>query len=238
MSTSTPALKVHHLQVSQSERIVFLCEELAIPYDLVLHQRSPLLSPQSIKDLNPLGQAPIIQDTLNGRAITLAESGACLEYINTVHGSNRLSLPPSHPNYTDYLYWFHFGNSNLQATIGRMMALKWSGVDLSSGYAKSVIDRVDLALKVIDDRVKGNTWLAGEDFTMADVMIVFSLTTMRTFAPYSLKGYNGILSYLKRISEREGYRRTRERGDPELALMIDAEAPEGFADGLKRQGKM
>lgn len=118
------------------------------------------------------------------------------------------------------------------------MALKWSGVDLSSGYAKSVIDRVDLALKVIDDRVKGNTWLAGEDFTMADVMIVFSLTTMRTFAPYSLKGYNGILSYLKRISEREGYRRTRERGDPELALMIDAEAPEGFADGLKRQGKM
>lgn len=70
-------LTVHHLQVGQSERITWLCEELEIPYKLVLHHRDPIFSPQSIKDLSPIGQAPIIQDG----DLTLFESAACVEYI-------------------------------------------------------------------------------------------------------------------------------------------------------------
>jgi glutathione S-transferase len=93
-------LTIHHLQLSQSERLPWLCEELNIPYTLTLHQRAPVFSRQSIKDLNPLRQAPVIQDG----NLTLAEFAACVEYIIHVHGNGKLALPPSHKNYADYLY--------------------------------------------------------------------------------------------------------------------------------------
>lgn len=94
-------LTVHHLQISQSERIVWLCEELEIPYTLKLYQRAPFLAPPELKALHPMGAAPVITDG----PITLAESPACVEYIIQKHGSGRLMLPPSHPDYADYLYW-------------------------------------------------------------------------------------------------------------------------------------
>ena len=232
-------LKVHHLQVSQSDRIVWLCEELGIPYELVLHQRAPLFSPDSIKDLNPLGQAPVIQDQRpDGSILTLAESAACAEYIINVHGNGRLALPPSHPDYAQYLYWFHFANGGLQPVIGRTMVLKMSGADESGSYAKSVHNRVTLALQLMDKRLKDNQWLAGSNFTAADIMSVFSLTTMRTFVPFSLKGYDNILAYLKRCSEREGFKRAREKGDPDLELMIGPDPPRAFVDVLREQGKL
>ena len=104
-----PPLTIHHLQAGQSERIPWLCEELNIPYTLILHQRSPVFAPQSIRGLNPLGQAPVIQDG----DLTLAESAACIEYIIHTYGNGRLAFPPSHKNYADYLYWFHFANGTL-----------------------------------------------------------------------------------------------------------------------------
>jgi len=91
---------IYHLQVSRSERLPWLCEELQIPYTLILHQRDPFFSPQSIKDLNPIGQAPVIQD----RDLTLAESAACVEYIIHIYGNGKLALSPTHKNYADYLY--------------------------------------------------------------------------------------------------------------------------------------
>jgi glutathione S-transferase len=74
-----------------------------------------------------------------------------------------------------------------------------------------------------------NTWLAGEEFTAADVMCVFSLTTMRKFVEFDLSGYEGILGYLQRVSGREGYQRAMKRGDPEMDL---AEQMTGSGPGL------
>ena len=93
-------------------------------------------------------------------------------------------------------------------------------------------------LKLLDDRLKANEYLAGEEFTAADVMIVFSLTTMRAFYGYELVGYEGILGYLKRVTGREGYLKARAKADEGLELMIGGEKPRGFVERLKAVRKI
>ena len=225
-------LTIQHLQVSQSERLPWLCEELHIPYTLILHQRAPIFSPQSIKDLNPLGQAPIIQDG----SLTLAESAACAEYIVHVHGNGKMALPPSHKNYADYLYWFHFANGNLQPHV--LMMLQLANLDPTSPSAARQAERFKKVLALVDNRLLENAWLAGNEFTAADIMTVFTLTTMRTFYPFDLTDYEGILAYLKRVTQREGYRKARAKADPELEMMIEGKAPRPFRERLKAEGKI
>lgn len=93
-------------------------------------------------------------------------------------------------------------------------------------------------LALIDERLRQHTWLAGEDFTAADIMIVFTLTTMRTFFGYELTRYEGILGYLQRVVKREGYQKARAKGDPDLELMVGPEKPLAFVEKLKRAGRM
>ena len=228
------SLAVHHLQASQSERIPWLCEELQIPYSLKLHQRAPIFSPRSIEDLNPLGQAPVIQDG----SLTMAESAACVEYIIRVHGGGKLALLPSHRNYADYLYWFHFANGTLQPHV--LLLLQLSRLDntgKSGPYARGV-ERFRKMLALMDARLVGNTWLAGDEFTAADIMTVFTLTTMRMFYPFDLNNYQGILGFLQRVSCREGYRKARANADPGLETMIEGKAPQSFTERLKAEGKL
>lgn len=99
------------------------------------------------------------------------------------------------------------------------------------------VERLDRALRHVDERLRTNTWLAGDEFTAADVMIVFSLTTMRKFEPVDLKEYEGILGYLERVSKREGYRRAMGKADPELSVEegISAEGPGGFGALLGKE---
>jgi glutathione S-transferase len=203
-------LTIHHLQVSQSEHLAWLCEELHIPYTLTLHQRAPIFSPQSIKDLNPLGQAPVIQD--KDGSLTLAESAACAEYIIHVHGNGKLALLPSHKNYANYLYWFHFANGTLQPHVLTM--LQFSHIDMADPSAARQVERFGKLLALMDTRLVENARLAGDEFTAADIMTLFTLTTMRAFYPFDLTGYKGILAYLERVVQREGYRKARAKADP------------------------
>ena len=112
-------LKIHHLGHSQSERIVWLCEELELPYELHKHTRDAVtrLSPPALKAMHPLGSAPLIEDG----DLLLAESAAIVEYIIVKHGGGRLKPGPEHADYAEFLYWFHFSNGNLQPTMGRLM---------------------------------------------------------------------------------------------------------------------
>lgn len=217
-------LIVHHLGVSQSERVVWLCEELGIDYELKHYKRSPLLSPPEVKALHPLGAAPIIQDG----DITLAESGACMDYIIHIHGKGKLAIPPGHKDYADYLYWFNFGNGTLQPGLSRLMSFKMAELDDSSKVVQTFKGKFDNFLKLVDDRVAKSTWLAGEEFTAADVMSVFTLTTMRTFYPFDLSPYSNILAYLQRVVKRPAYLKAREKGDPGLELMIGGPPPKYF----------
>ncbi|KAH8672054.1 glutathione S-transferase [Tricladium varicosporioides] len=237
------ALTIHHLQVSQSERIPWLCEELNIFYNLVLHQRAPFLSPQSIKDINSLGQAPVIQvfDQEGKLELTLNESGACVEYIIHKYGKSQLALPPSHKNYADYLYWFHFANSGLQPHILTTMQIsRFDTGSLGPGsYVAGLQDRLRRMLERMDERLGKNEYLAGDgEFSAADIMNVFSLTTMRCFYPFDLTPYPGILAWLERCTGREGYKKARAKADPELELMIEGKPPKSFRERLVEQGKL
>ena len=225
-------LTVHHLRVSQSERIVWLCEELGIDYDLKLYRRDPFFSPQALKDLTEIGTAPVIEDG----SIKIGESAACVDYIIHKHGNGRLALPPSHPKYADYLYWFHYSNGSLQPGVSRMLTLKSAGIDPSNDVFKRYTERLHQYLLHIDNHLaKGNTWLAGNDFTAADIMTVFTLTTMRTFYSLDLSAYKNILPYLKRAVERPAYKKYREKAeDKDFPLMIEGPTPENFLEKVRR----
>jgi glutathione S-transferase len=109
-------LTIHHLGHSQSERIVWLCEELGLTYNLLHYTRDAVtrLSPPELKALHPLGAAPVVEDG----DLLLAESAAVVEYIIVKHGGGRLKPGPDHPDYAAFLYRFHFSNGNLQPRDG------------------------------------------------------------------------------------------------------------------------
>ncbi|PWY90023.1 putative glutathione S-transferase [Aspergillus heteromorphus CBS 117.55] len=217
-------LIVHHLQRSQSDRIVWLCEELGLNYELRTYKRSPFLSPPELQALHPTKAAPIIQDG----AITLGESGAITEYILTKYGDGRLSIAATAPNYADYLYFLHFANGYFQPALMRYGLVLKAGISDEVLNAKLARRGMQQSLQILEDRLRGNTWLAGEEFTAADVMVVTTLTTMRLFVPYSLQGYEAIMAYLGRVVEREAYRRALEKGDPGLEPVVGGGGGEGL----------
>ncbi|WP_250527726.1 glutathione S-transferase family protein [Caballeronia sp. GAWG2-1] len=211
-------LKIHHLGHSQSERIVWLCEELDVPYELVKYTRDArtMLSPPELVALHPLGAAPLIE--VDG--MLLAESAAIVEFILARHGDGRLQHAPDHPDFASYLYWFHFANGNLQPVMGRSMMIGRAGLPPDHPVQTAVQGRLDKVLALIEDRLGQADYLAGSDFTAADIMSVFSLTTMRIFQPLDLSPYSNIRAYLQRIGERPAYRRAMKKGDPDLTPML------------------
>ena len=211
-------LTIHHLGKSQSERIIWLCEELAVPYELKHYTRDAvtILSPPELKALHPLGAAPVITEG----ELVLAESGAIVEYIIAKHGGGRLALGPAHPDYAQYLYWFHFANANLQPNMGRNMLLRRLDLAPDNPTLVAMRGRLDRVLDLVEARLRDATYLAGAEFTAADIMTVFSLTTMRIFMPLDLAPYPHILAYLRRIGEREAYRRAMLKGDPGMAPLL------------------
>jgi len=211
-------LTVHHLGKSQSERIVWLCEELEIPYELKRYARdaATMLAPADYKALHPIGTAPVITDG----DVVLAESGAVVEYIVEKYGERRLKLSATHLDFAQFLYWFHFANGTLQANMGRLMILNRLKLADDNQIQLSTKSRVDRVFDLLDLRTGEAEYLAGYEFTLADIMIVFSLTTMRYFQPYDLARCPNIIRYLGRISARPAYRRAMEKGDPGMALLL------------------
>ncbi|WP_077037951.1 glutathione S-transferase family protein [Pelomonas sp. KK5] len=208
-------LTVHHLSTSQSERVVWLCEELGLAYTLKRYERDPVtrLAPPELKALHPMGGAPLIEED----GLLLAESGAIVDYLMARHGGGRLALAPDHPDYANYLYWFHFANGNLQPTLGRLMVLqrvKPAEGDPTLAGAKARVERV---LDLVDARLGEAPYLAGAEFTAADIMSVFSLTKMRLFVDFELGQRANIHAWLKRIGERPAFQAAMAKADPGLA---------------------
>lgn len=212
-------LTIHHLGKSQSERIVWLCEELGLPYALKHYQRDAvtMLSPPELKALHPLGAAPVITEG----DLVLAESAAIMDYILARYAGGRLTLAPDHPDYAAYLYWFHFANGNLQPNMGRNMILRRLDLPADNPTLLAMKGRLDRVLELVETRLGQVDYLAGNDFTAADIMTVFSLTTMRYFMPVDLAGYPHIRAYLQRIGQREAYQRAMRKGDPQMQPLLD-----------------
>jgi len=236
--TSPPTLQVHHLQRSQSERILWLLEELGIPYILTLHQRAPLLSPPSLKAITPVGTAPAIQDG----PLTLSESMAIATYILTTYSDGvgtlpsgregaggTLVVPPSAATkvYTDYLYYLYFVLCSLQPSGSTTMVAYFDKTAPDDGPARSLSRmRFQRNLSIIETRLETSPFLAGDSFTLVDIMAVWVFTTFRVFLPYSLKPYPNILGYVGRMTGREAYRRAMKKGDQGLEVLSGVEPGE------------
>src|SRR5690349_18108022 len=173
-------LTVHHLGRSQSERIVWLCEELALEYELKRYERAPLLAPPEYKALHPVGTAPVITDG----DLVIGESGAIVEYILVKYGGGRLEREPGHREFANYLYWLHFANGSFQALLHRILIARRLEPPPEHPVLVNLHGRLASALQFMNRRLGEAEYLAGDELTAADIMMVFSLTTMRSFTPY------------------------------------------------------
>jgi glutathione S-transferase len=168
-----------------------------------------------------MGIAPVISDG----DLVLGESGAIVEYIVETYGDQsndkgRLMLKRGDAGFADFLYWFHFANGTLQPLMGRLMALE--RIDLSDKNVplQGAKERFGLVFATIEKRLGEVPYFAGAALTTADIMSVFSLTTMRLFRATDLSLYPNILAYLQRIGARPGYQRAMAKADPDLVPLL------------------
>jgi glutathione S-transferase len=197
-------ITIYHLSTSRSERIVWLMEELGLDYQLERFQREQSgAAPEAMKAIHALGRAPIIRDG----DIVLAESGAIVEYILHRHGNGRLAMAPDAAAYPRYLYWLHFAEGSLMTLL--LIALTLSRVpEGEAGAPRARVQaRLKLLLGFVDSELAEVPYFAGADFTAADVMMGFPLTTMRRFLDYDIAPYANIAAYVKRIEVRPAYRK-------------------------------
>src|SRR5262249_20408783 len=190
-------LVVHHLRISQSERIVWLCEELGIPYELKLYTRLPsMMGPPEYRSLHPLGSAPTITDG----PVTLAESGAIIEYIVHKYGGGRLIPKPNDADWPDYLFWFHVGNGSVLPSLMRGMMMKFAGLGADNPVAEMGAKRSEALLDMFETRLASNNYLAGPNFTAADIMNLFPFTRGQAFMPFDLSKRPAISQWIARLT--------------------------------------
>ena len=213
-------LTLHHLNVSQSERIVWLLEELELPYELRVYQRDPVtqFAPTELRSVHPLGSAPVLRDG----EIAIAESGAIIEYVLARYGNGRLAVPVTSPQYPDYLYWFHYANGSLMTQI----SLNWiagmaAGAGSDSPLLSALGERLDRHLRMVEDRLSQATYFAGTEFTAADIMMHFPFGTMKAFYNVGQDNRPNIKAWLARISDRPGYQRAMKAAGHERDPALD-----------------
>ena len=161
---------VHHLNDSRSQRILWLLEELEVPYEIQRYQRNPQTryAPPELKAIHPLGKSPVISD--NGRVIF--ESGAIIDYLIRHHGAGRLQPDPATPAYDDYVQWLHFAEGSamlpmlLKLYVARLGA---AGAPLSPRIESEIANH----LGYIDTTLGGHDYLLGNELTGADINLSF-----------------------------------------------------------------
>jgi glutathione S-transferase len=210
-------LTVHHLGISQSERIVWLCEELGLDYELVRYDRRAdnRLAPDDYKALHPMGIAPVITDG----ALVLGESGAICEYLCARYGDERLTPGPDDPDFADHLFWFHGANGTFMTTL--MMQLVLAGVGKAGPAAGFVADRSRRGWAMLEAQLADAPFIGGANLTTADIMMVYCLTTSRAFRGTSIEDFPNIRAYLQRIGQRPAYKRAMAKAEPCLSPMLD-----------------
>ena len=209
-------LTVHHLRISQSERIVCLCEELELDYELKLYDRRAdnRLAPDQYKALHPMGIAPVITDG----DLVLGESGAICEYIDRKYGGCRLSPGVEDPDFADHLFWFHFSNATFMTNGMMALAAQAAG---AAELPPFVADRGTKAWKMAEARVGEAPFFGGRNLTTADIMMGFNLTTSRLFGGTSLEPFPNIAAWAQRIAQRPAYQRAMAKAEPGMPPKLD-----------------
>ncbi len=200
---------VHHLNDSRSQRILWLLEELDVPYEVKRYERNPetRLAPPELKAVNPLGKSPVITDDSR----TIIESGAIIDYLIRRHGGGRLQPDPATPAYDEYMQWLHYAEGS--AMLPLLLHLYVSRLGDAGAPLRPRIDS-ELAnhLGYLDGAVRGRQFLVGDALTGADVQMSFVAELAEQFGKRA--AYPGMDAWIKRLHERPAYKAALERGGP------------------------
>ncbi|URL58208.1 glutathione S-transferase [Luteibacter flocculans] len=218
---------VHHLNNSRSQRVLWLLEELGLPYEIVRYQRDPktMLAPKALREVHPLGKSPVVVDG----DVTVAESGAIVTYLLDRYGEGRLRPSPGTADARRFDYFMHYAEgSAMPPLLLKLVFLRMESAPvpffakpiarmLARGAQKSFVDpQLTLHLDYMESEIGKTGWFAGDAFTAADIQMSFPLE-----AAVSRGGLDatrpGLLGFLERIHARPAYRAALERaGDYDL----------------------
>jgi glutathione S-transferase len=213
---------VHHLNNSRSQRVLWLLEELGLSYDIVRYQRDPktMLAPKELRAIHPLGKSPILQDG----DVTLAESGAIVEYLIERYGQGRFRPTVGSPDWMRYTYFLHYAEGSamppllLKLVFVRMETApvpffaKPVARMLAKGAQKAFVDpQLKLHLDYLESQIGKSEWFAGEAFSAADIQMSFPLE-----AAASRGGLDAsrpkLHDFLQRIHARPAYQAALAKG--------------------------
>ena len=215
-------LTVHHLNNSRSQRVLWLLEELGVPYEIKFYQRgADMRAPPELRAIHPLGKSPVITD--NGAVI--AESGAIIEYIVETYGDGRLVPAPHTPEKLRYTYWLHYAEGSAMPLLVNKLIftvlpehfptlLRPLGNVLSKQLLAAVVDP-DLTrhMDFWETELNKTAWFAGSDFTAADIQMSFPLEAAASRAKLR-EGRPKAAALLDAIHARPAYQRALARGGP------------------------
>jgi glutathione S-transferase len=213
---------VHHLNNSRSQRVLWLLEELGVPYEVKRYERdaNTMLAPPALLAVHPLGKAPVIVDG----AVTVAESGAIVEYLIEHYGGGRLIPPTGSLERRRYTYWLHYAEGSamppllLKLVFDRVAngPAPWPISVVARRIAATVMNafinpQLKLHLDYMENEIAAHTWFAGETFTAADVQMSFPLEAAAARAGLNASRPH-LWNFLDRIHARDAYKRALERG--------------------------
>ncbi|WP_027582855.1 glutathione S-transferase [Bradyrhizobium sp. Ai1a-2] len=213
-------LTVHHLNNSRSQRVLWLLEELGVPYEIVRYQRQQdMRGPKELLAVHPLGKSPVITDNGN----TIAESGAIVEYILGAYGEGRLIPPAGTPERLRYTYWLHYAEGSAMPPL--LLKLLFTVMpkrapSLLRPLVRKVSNQVLTAL--VNPQLKQHMafweaelgrsqWFAGNEFSAADIQMSFPLEVASARAGLE-EGHPRCMAFLERIHARPAYARALEKG--------------------------
>jgi glutathione S-transferase len=200
---------VHHLNDSRSQRILWLLEELKLPYEIQRYQRNALtrLAPPELKAVHPLGKSPVITD--DGRVII--ESGAIIDYIIRHHGGGRLQPDPTTPAYDDYVQWLHFAEGSAMLPLLLKLYVSRLG-DAAAPLSPRIESEIANHLGYIDQALIGRDYLLGADLTGADIQLSFVGEVAGVRADRS--AYPKLDAWVRRYQARPAYQAALASGGP------------------------
>lgn len=215
-------LKVHHLNQSRSQRILWALEELGLPYQLIHYQREKnMLAPASLKKVHPLGKSPVLEDN----ELIIAESGAILEYLQETYDTNSQLKPQERELRQQYRFWLHYAEGSLMplllmklvfASLGKPpvpFGVRTIGKMLGQGIQKAWLNQqIETHARFIESQLAVKPWFAGEQLSMADIQMSFPI-----FALLSRGGITDLphtQAWKKRVEMRPAWQRAIEQGGP------------------------
>ena len=217
-------LTVHHLNNSRSQRVLWLLEELGLPYEIKHYQRDPktMLAPPELRAVHPLGKSPVIGDD----GLVIAESGAILEYLVDRYGEGRFKPAAGTPDALRYRYWMHYAEGSAMPPL--LLKLVFDRIErapvpffvkpIAKGIAAKakatfVQPQIDNHMNYLEAELGKGPWFAGAEFSAADVQMSFPLEAAVQRGGAAARQPR-ITEFLQRIHARPAYQRALERGGP------------------------